>query len=58
MAKAIELLKTLPVADDQPYHPALEVSMESGSLVDKIPCRICGEEIAKKVMRRHVGGHI
>ena len=32
--------------------------MEPGILSDKIPCRICGELLNKKVMRKHVGIHI
>ena len=65
MSKAIEILQSLPTVDNQcvelsclPYHQSLEISLESGILSEKIPCRICGEEISKKAMRKHVGVYI
>ena len=66
MGKAIEILKSLPIADNQrvelssclPYHQSLEISLEPGILSEKIPCRICGVGMSKKAMRKHVGVHI
>ena len=65
ISKAIEILQSLPIVDNQlvdiaclPYHQSLELSLDPGILSDKIPCRICGEEISNKGMRKHVGIHI
>jgi hypothetical protein len=62
--KAVKLMQSLPLADHQkvdnlflPYHPSLEVSLDC-DITDKIPCRLCGELFAKKLMRRHIGKHI
>jgi len=64
--KAVEIFQSLPIVDSQrielstclPYHETLAVSIEPGSLSEKIPCRICGEGLSIKAMRKHVGVHI
>ena len=66
MCKAIEIMQSLPIVDNQrvelssclPYHPSLEISLEPSIISEKIPCRICGEGVSKKGMRKHVGVHI
>ena len=64
--KAVEIFQSLPIVDSQrielstclPYHETLATSIEPGTLSEKLSCRICGEDLSKKVMRKHVGVHI
>lgn len=63
--KVCSLMTSLPVAECQPiqfswlpYHPSLEVELERGETESKRVCKICGEEINAKSMRKHVGKHV
>ena len=65
MDKAVRLMQSLPVADHQkvensflPYHSSLEVPLDLGETMKKIPCRLCGELLTKKLMRTHVEKHV
>ena len=65
VGKALGLMKSLPLVESQkvenaylPYHSSLQVLLDSDEVGDKVPCHLCGDLYPKKLMRRHVGGHI
>ena len=65
VGKALGLMKSLPLVESQkvenaylPYHSSLQVLLDSDVVGDKVPCHLCGDLYPKKLMRRHVGGHI
>ena len=41
-----------------PYHPTSALTFQPGEATTKVSCRLCEENIEKKVMRKHVGVHI
>ena len=63
--KATQAFKSLPIVDGQhvdlsclPYHQSLEISVDPAITADTITCRICGNQLEQKLMRKHVGEHI
>ena len=65
MGKAPSIMASLPLAENiiikvfgLSYHATLMSSMQPGNSTMGIPCRLCGEDIDKKLRRKHKCTHI